>query len=44
MLEQEKNEKHLFALESDAGGFTPRGLSVDVNENQFNKILQWKVQ
>ena len=39
---KEKNEKHLFALESDAGGFTPRGLSVDVNENQFNKILQWK--
>jgi hypothetical protein len=21
-----KNEKHVFALESDAGGFTPRGL------------------
>src|SRR4030095_7479643 len=24
---KEKNEKHIFALESDAGGFTPRGFS-----------------
>ena len=23
------NEQHVFALESDAGGFTPRGFSID---------------
>ena len=24
-----KNEDHLFALESDRGGFSPRGFSID---------------
>ena len=37
-----KNEKHLFALESDAGGFTPRGFSFDCSEEEFMKILTWK--
>ena len=37
-----KNEKHIFALESDAGGFTPRGFGLDVTEGQRNKILRWK--
>ncbi|MEP6584251.1 MAG: M20/M25/M40 family metallo-hydrolase [Ginsengibacter sp.] len=37
-----KNEKHIFALESDAGGFTPRGFSLDMTEEQRNKILSWK--
>jgi len=37
-----KNEKHIFALESDAGGFTPRGFSLDMKETQRNKIMQWK--
>ena len=37
-----KNEKHLFALESDAGGFTPRGFSFDMTEAQRNKVMQWK--
>ena len=37
-----KNEKHIFALESDAGGFTPRGFSLDMNEEQRNKIMGWK--
>lgn len=37
-----KNEKHIFALESDAGGFTPRGFSLDVTNEQLNKILSWK--
>lgn len=27
-----KGEKHIFALESDAGGFSPRGFSVDASE------------
>lgn len=37
-----KNEKHVFALESDAGGFTPRGFSLDCSEGSFDKILEWK--
>ncbi len=37
-----KGEKHVFALESDAGGFTPRGFSFDCNEDNYNQILSWK--
>jgi len=37
-----KNEKHIFALESDAGGFTPRGFSLEVTDEQRNKIMSWK--
>ena len=36
------NEKHLFALESDAGGFSPRGFSFDCKDNYFKKIISWK--
>ena len=41
-IAKEKNEKHLFALESDAGGFTPRGFGFTVTEEQLKKIRQWK--
>jgi len=37
-----KNEKHVFALESDAGGFTPRGFSFDTNATNFARIESWK--
>lgn len=37
-----KGEKHIFALESDAGGFTPRGLGLSGTEEQYQKFLQWK--
>jgi len=37
-----KNEKHLFAMESDAGGFTPRALGLSGSEEQFQKFLSWK--
>ncbi|MEO8171925.1 MAG: M20/M25/M40 family metallo-hydrolase [Sediminibacterium sp.] len=36
-----KNEKHIFALESDAGGFTPRGFSLQVSKEQMAKIQSW---
>ena len=39
---KQKGEKHVFALESDAGGFTPRGFSFDCSEANFNKVLGWK--
>lgn len=41
-LAKTNNEKHLFALESDEGGFTPRGFSIDAKDEQFDKIFQWK--
>ncbi len=37
-----KNETHRFALESDAGGFTPRGFSFDSNEANFKKVQTWE--
>jgi hypothetical protein len=37
-----KNEKHLFALESDGGGFTPRGFSFDMSQPKMMKIMKWK--
>jgi hypothetical protein len=41
-ISKQKNEKHVFALESDSGGFTPRGFSFDCNDASFNQVLQWK--
>lgn len=37
-----KGENHVFALESDAGGFTPRGFSIDATDEKFKKIENWK--
>ena len=39
-------EKHIFAIESDAGGFTPRGISFDgdaeIFTDLFKKIMGWE--
>ncbi|SEH32030.1 M28 family peptidase [Chryseobacterium culicis] len=40
-IAKENNEKHLFAIESDAGGFSPRGISLEMNEPQRNQIKSW---
>ena len=37
-----KNENHVFALESDSGGFTPRGFSFDCSDANLNKVLSWE--
>lgn len=37
-----KQEEHVFALESDAGGFTPRGFSFDTDEANFTQIKSWE--
>jgi hypothetical protein len=39
---QRKKEHHVFALESDAGGFTPRGFSLEMDAAAQQKIIQWK--
>ncbi|MCI3936366.1 M20/M25/M40 family metallo-hydrolase [Chryseobacterium aahli] len=38
---KETGEKHLFALESDAGGFSPRGVALDMDDNKRNEIKSW---
>ncbi|NCP20787.1 MAG: peptidase M28 family protein [Flavobacteriales bacterium CG_4_9_14_0_2_um_filter_35_242] len=38
----ERNEKHIAALESDAGGFTPRGFGFNCNEANYQQVLKWK--
>ncbi len=37
-----KGEKHIFALESDAGGFTPRGFGFTGTDAQFQKFMSWR--
>lgn len=37
-----KNEHHLAALESDSGGFSPRGFSIDSNQKNFDLMQSWK--
>lgn len=37
-----KNENHVFALESDAGGFTPRGFSIDSPREKLSTIQGWE--
>jgi hypothetical protein len=38
-----KGEKHIFAFESDAGGFTPRGFSFAVPPSSWDKLNAWKI-
>src|SRR5690606_37368774 len=39
---KKKKEIHRFALESDAGGFTPRGFSIDTDKANFELVQSWK--
>jgi len=41
-IAKQNNEKHLFALESDVGGFSPRGFSFEGDNDQLKKINSWK--
>lgn len=36
-----KNEVHIVALESDSGGFTPRGFSFDCSDAEMEQVLGW---
>jgi hypothetical protein len=40
-LAKAANEQHIFALESDAGGFTPRGFSFTMSNEKRAKIKSW---
>ncbi len=35
-------EKHIMALESDSGGFTPRGFSFDCSDEEFEQVKSWE--
>jgi hypothetical protein len=35
-------EKHILAIESDAGGFTPRAFGFTATDKQYEKILSWQ--
>jgi hypothetical protein len=38
----ENREKHIFALESDEWGFTPRGFSLTGSDEQYQKLKSWQ--
>ncbi len=38
---KDTHEKHLFAIETDAGGFTPRGISLDMDNEKRKQIQSW---
>lgn len=37
-----KNEKHILAMESDAGGYAPRGIGLVMDEARKEKVRAWK--
>ena len=39
---QKKNEKHLFAIESDGGGFTPRGIALVMDAEKRRQVQSWR--
>lgn len=41
-LAKKNNENHIFALESDSGGFVPRGFSFESDEESLKKFQSWK--
>jgi ASC-1-like (ASCH) protein len=41
-MSKKNNENHIFALESDSGGFTPRGFSFETDDANFNKVQDYK--
>jgi len=41
-LSKQNNENHIFALESDSGGFSPRGFTFKIDEVNLAKVQSWK--
>jgi carboxypeptidase Q len=41
-LAKQNHETHLAAIESDGGGFTPRGFNVESTPAVFQKVAAWK--
>jgi hypothetical protein len=41
-LAEKNKEKHIAAIESDRGGFTPRGFSMTASDSEKERIRSWK--
>ena len=41
-LAKKNNEKNIAAIESDGGGFTPRGFGIEASPEKINSIARWK--
>ena len=41
-LAKKNNEKHIAGIESDRGGFTPRGFTISAEDETLDKIMSWK--
>ncbi|MCC9138446.1 M20/M25/M40 family metallo-hydrolase [Pontibacter silvestris] len=41
-MAKENSEKHVAAIESDMGGFTPRGFGLEGSDVQLRKLQTWK--
>ncbi len=41
-LAEKNHEKHIAAIESDAGGFSPQGFGLNMKDEMKGKILRWK--
>jgi len=39
---KDKKEKHIAAIESDGGGFTPHGFSFEANDTQIEKLKSFQ--
>lgn len=39
---KKNNEKHLFAIESDGGGFTPRGIGLVMSPEKRQQVQSWR--
>ncbi|SEH32033.1 M28 family peptidase [Chryseobacterium culicis] len=39
---KKKDEKHIFALGTDAGGYSPRGFSLDMSPQRRRLVYPWK--
>lgn len=38
---KEKNVPHIFAVESDSGGFQPRGFGLVMNDEKLKQVMSW---
>ena len=39
---KKNNEKHIFAIETDGGGFTPRGIALVMTPEKRQQVQSWK--
>lgn len=40
-ISKEKGLKHIAAIESDAGGFSPIGFNTELSDAQYNRVQSW---